>query len=396
MVAILVGLVLAVAAGFSCTKSSEQHHNRRSYTKYLKSPQKTLDKITTEPTNPDGGLVAGRVPDISPEESIQRKLRNELASIEFGTGAGGITMATTFDEAHDVLAKPIGMFNGLEIFPEDLRIQWTDMEPQTPGLLIVGSNYKGKVNLGGSIGAVTMQTSFEKFLVPTDPASRTALLKMIGSTFEGKDPASYDCETAFTCRLDENDTFLIFDFRKGGLLLSKAKQLSLDIIYFQAPRELRPFLRDPLVYKQSVAGITLTSTKAETEARIGAPISVNAANGTHVYDDFNLIVNWNAMNMPSLIYARAEYRGKITVPGATPPERGFGDSFADLAPTDTDGTGLMQALHRIYENPNEDCIALETCTLIAGEDEIEIQLANGFFGFSKDASRKLVYFGMGN
>ncbi len=393
MLATVLGLVLVVAAGFSCTKSSERDQNRPSYTENLKIPQKNLDRITTEPTNPDGGLVAGRIPEISPEESIQRKLRNEVAPIEFGAGAGGITMATTFDEAHAVLAKPTGMFNGLEIFPEDLRIRWSNQEPQTPSLFIVGSNYKGKVNIGGSMGSVDMQTPFEKFLVPNDAATRTALLKKIGSAFEGKDPASYDCEAAFTCRLDEDETFLIFDFKKGGLLLSKAKQLSLDIIYFQPARELRPFLRDPLVYRQSVAGITLASTKAATGARIGAAVSIN--NGTHFYDDFNLIVIWNAMNTPSLVYVRTGYRGKLTVTGATPPQRGFGDSFADLAPTDTDGRGLMRALHRIYENPNQDCVALATCTLISGDDEIEIQLANGFFGFSKDASRKLLYFGIG-
>ncbi|WP_141731833.1 hypothetical protein [Oligoflexus tunisiensis] len=392
----MLGWIALVALVFSCSKSSEMSENRRSSIKMLKSPKRPLDKVTTEPTNPDGGLVAGRVPDISYEESLQRKMRNEVMPIEFGVGAGGITMATTYDEAHDRLAKSVGTFNGLEFFPEDIRIEWTSQEPQTPAFFIVGPGYKGKVNLGETLGMVGMQTSFETFLDSTATEPIRTLLKKIGGVFEGNTAATYDCEQAFTCRLDENDTYMILEYKRGVLLLSKAEKLSLDIMYFIAPRELRPFLLDPLVYNQSIGGITLASTKADTEVRIGAPLSVNPQNGVHVYDNFNLLVIWNAMNTPSFIMARSDYKGKFTLPGITPATRGLGDSFADLAPDDTDGSKLMQALHRLFENPAEDCIALETCAMIPGEEGLEIQLARGFFGFSNDPSRKLLYFGMGS
>jgi hypothetical protein len=389
-------IALALFLGSSCIKGSEQIENRRSSIKMLKSPKRPIDKVTTEPTNPDGGLVPGRVPDISFEESIQRKMRNEVMPINFGSGAGGITMETTYDEAHDRLAKSIGVFNGLEFFPEDIRIEWSSSEPQTPAFFIIGPSYKGKVDLGESLGMVSMQTPFQTFLTPGDQDPIRSLLKRIGAVFHGNGAADYDCEKAFTCRLDESEIYLIFEYRQGALLLSKSKQLSLEIMYFTAPRELRPFLLDPLVYNQSIGGITLTSTKADTENRIGAPLSVNAANGVHVYDNFNLLVIWNAMNTPSFIMARADYKGKFTLPGVTPAERGPGDSFGDLAPDDPDGAKLMQALHRIFENANEDCIALQACALLPTEDGIEIQLAGGFFGFSRDPSRKLTYFGMGN
>jgi hypothetical protein len=388
--------MMIAVLGTSCTRSPEKSENRRFSTKMLKSSKRPLDKVTTEPTNPDGGLVAGRVLDISNEESLLRKMRNEVMPIEFGVGAAGITMTTSYDEAHDRLAKSIGVFNGIEYFPEDIRIEWSDKEPQTPEFFIIGPSYKGRINLGDGIGMVAMQSSFESLLDPNQTDAIQALLKKIGGVFDGNGSAAYDCELAFTCRMDENETYVILEYKRGVMLLSKAKKLALEVMYFLPPRELRPFLRAPLLYNQSIGGITLASSKADTEARIGAPLSVNPANGVHAYDNFNLLVVWNEANTPALIMARADYQGKFTLPGITPTERGLGDSFADLAPDDTDGSGLMQALHRIFENPDEDCIALKTCVILPSEEGLEIQLANGFFGFSKDPSRKLLYFGMGS
>jgi hypothetical protein len=391
----LIWMMIAVL-GLSCTRSPQKSENRRFSTKMLKSPKRPLDKVTTEPTNPDGGLVPGRVPDISNEESLLRKMRNEVMPIEFGVGAAGITMTTTYDEAHDRLAKSLGIFNDVEYFPEDIRIEWSVKEPQTPDFFIIGPSYKGKINLGDGIGMVAMQSPFESFLDPAAPDAARTLLRKIGGVLDGNTAAAYDCETAFSCRLSENETYLILEYKRGVMLLSKAKKLALEVMYFVPPRELRPFLRDPLVYNQSIGGIGLTSTKTETEARIGAPLSVNPANGVHVYDNFNLLVVWNAADTADFIMARAEYLGKFTLTGSTPAERGLGDSFADLAPDDTDGSRLMQALHRIFESTDEDCVALKTCALVPTEEGIEIQLAKGFFGFSKDPARKLLYFGMGS
>lgn len=388
--------VLAVLAlGLACSHNLEEEYDRRSRMHLLHGVPNRLDKITTVPTNPDGGLVAGRVPELSPEESMRRKLRNEVAPIDFGRSAGGISMTMSFDEAHAILASPVGVFNDLEVFPEDIRIEWTRTEPQIPGILIIGPNYKGKLDLG-ALGAVSMKTQMLQYLDPEDESSLIQLFKTIGAHFEGQDPASYDCEQAFTCRLDENNAYIIFDYKRGGLLLAKDNRLALDLIYFVASRELRPFLRLPLIYRQSVAGITLESTKAETEDRIGAPVSVNGS-GVHFYDDFNVAVLWNEMNQPALILARANYRGKLILPEQEPSERGLGDSFRDLAGNTASPIALTQALYQIFENSSEDCIALNACGLIdTGDGVIEVQMANSFFGFSNDASLNLLYFGISN
>ncbi|MFW7382089.1 MAG: hypothetical protein ACOH5I_25005 [Oligoflexus sp.] len=383
---LFTGIILV--ASLSCQQKMEEQSDKRLY-HHLLTPPAGFEPITTIPTNPDGGKVPGRIAAISPEESLRRKQVNEVKPILFGLGAGGITMSTTQDEALDILASPIGSANGIIFYPEDLRIRWSRSGQRSPELFVIGANYKGKLELGGPFGEISMGFKFAPYIQTPDDLS--PLLKLIGSLLEGEDLASYDCEAALHCRMDEDETFITFDYRLGGLLLEKSNDLALSIAYFAPERILRPFLREPLIYGQSIAGIALDSTKEEIEARLGPALFI-AENGSHYYDNFNVLVNWNAANQPSLMAALSSYRGIFSLPSLNPAERGLGDSFADLSGDDATGLALMQNLYRLFENSEEDCTLINACSMINLDDGIEIQLPGGILGFSADASRRLSYF----
>ena len=144
-------LACLMLAPFACQKKETSKANQP-LGPVTETPPPSFDEILRNPTNPEGGIVEGKVPELTPEESMARKLRNEVLPIEFGVGAAGISMSTTFEEAHQILAKPIGVFSGFEFFPENIRIAWSDTEPQTP-------TYNGSVTTSPRWGSLNSTSS---------------------------------------------------------------------------------------------------------------------------------------------------------------------------------------------------------------------------------------------
>ena len=148
---------------------------------------------------------------------------------------------------------------------------------------------------------------------------------------------------------------------------------------------LRPF-------PQSVSGIGLTTDKTLAEDTIlGPPEDVNA-DGYHFYDNGNFVVLWEDDNTPSFLIARSDFQGQLTLTIEDQEvQRGIGDSFSDIAPTDTDGSEIAQALYRLLVDPAVDCIADAICEVAPFEDGFEISYPGGFFGFSNDEAKTLDY-----
>ena len=387
--------LMAVYLSWACTAKENERDRRQQGRRDFQPPSvERFDPRELQPTQPQGGIVDGRLERLEPSESLRRKLANEQRPIIFGESAAGIGMDTSFEAAHEILASPVGTFSGQEFFPEDIRISWNQSEPRLPNFIVIGSNYKGPLQMPNlDIQLFMGELISERFPLGTVDEQNSAM-KTIGAWLDGEDPATYDCIVERRCRLDQSESSLIFDFAKGGFLLDPADG-SLDLMFFVPTRQLFPFLTAPLIYGVSLGGITPTTTKQDAEANIlGPPVFINAENGLHYYDDFNFVVSWGADDLPEEVAALDSYRGGVPIPGEDT-TRTIGQSFADLIPTDVEASPeeLARRLHMLFESADEDCIALETCSILTRGSNFQISLNQAFFIFSNSADFKLEIFG---
>jgi hypothetical protein len=357
-----------------------------------------IPELPSEPTNPTGGDIPGRTNSLSVEESARRKAKNEIEPVVFGVSVSGIDMQTTLSAASDILAPPVGSDGPFILYPERIAIEWGSGSDPLPDRIAVLNGYAGKINLPQPVGSTFIGDSLARFLGASPPETTLrAYMRAIGAALEGKG-SDHDCEMTRSCRLSylspgSANKLIDFEFTRGFMRLSGDGRLTLQAALFTKPTSLAPRLSDPIVYAtQQIGGFTLSSTRAQIEARLGKP-SVEDASLAFFDRDAFVIIKGSTPQLPAALVAQIGYQAPLTFGGAVG-TRYLGDSFAPFVSAADDGTELMLLLDRILEGrtPDFDCRTLpDPCRKTNNGQILLIELAKGSFGFTASSDRTWQY-----
>lgn len=347
-------------------------------------PPGTSD-ITRLPTNPDGGLIPGRNPDLSEEESAARQQANAAKPLTFGVSAAGVTMDMPRSEIMKVLANPEFIADdGAIFYPEFLSIFWLEGEDPKPEAIVVRDGYKGKIELPEPFAALTLGQTYVDLLA--DEAAVNATLHGLARAISARG-ADYDCEVAGECyfQVDDESGDLNFYFPKGLVIFDKTGKLA--ALIYQTIEGLPKRTREPIVYGTSIGGVSFASTRAEVEERIGP--SFETEEKFSAYDDGSIVVQWGEDDRPLLIRANFGLKGKLKFSEEF--EAGLGQPFADPSQPEDDGKGLMVFLDRLLHQRQAgfDCSKGKKplCSYRNEDGRITIDLEKGSFVFTADAQR---------
>ncbi len=389
----MYGLILAVASLTifgACSKKDKE--STELLDKKMLENNDALPVLSRLPTRPEGGLVPGKVAALDPEENARRKTRNEIINIEFGSSVAGINMKTTKQEARNILSAPLGASQGLEAYPEHIRIQWGDGEAPVPALIVVDDGYGGSLNLPAPYGKLSVGQALPSIKTEVD---LKAFMRAAGASFEGKTGQAYDCELAFTCRFLSSNGSYELQFRKGGFIISTETGTKLQIVYFLPEQKFYPRVTGPIVYGSSIGDLTLNTSKTSFESKYGPPEQVSGP--FSYYDQGSVRVAWGPSRLPLAMGALRTYEGSMDF-GATIGSRKIGDSFASYAVASDDGRELMLALDRHFEaraTVDFDCSTQTPTPLCSYENDGEllvIELTKGTFVFTAASDKRFLLY----
>lgn len=161
---------------------------------------------------------------------------------------------------------------------------------------------------------------------------------------------------------------------------------------------VRKNIVEPVIFGKSAAGISITTTFAQSLNILSNPIG--SSKSQLFYNEAVSIV-WK-QGEPELFEAMIvfdEYKGVVQLPAKfNSPTMGtsFATYFTETAPA-VPGTALIKELARYFENKPEsyDCFAEDDCEISVDDSDIDFTFRNGFLRFSNDADKKLsiIYFG---
>ena len=349
--------------------------------------------ISRQPTNPDGGKVPGKVSDLDPEESAKRKAKHEILPIEFGVGVAGITMQTTQDEARDILSPARGEFQGFEIYDEHIRVQWNRANPPKPEAIVIDDGYPGELTLPEPYGKLRVGQSLKSVISSEDDLVN--FMRVAGASFEKMGDKPYLCDQVLTCRLGGSAAAIQLEFVRGGMIVSRDAELTLQVLYFTPPQKFFPRILDPIVYGTSIGGVSYATSRADFESKFGPPEQFE--DGIYYYDQSSLGIAWGPDNKAIYMGALGTFQGTMDL-GPVLGKRRIGDSFTSYAAATDDGTLLMLALDRQLEGRAADYnCATQTvpeCSLKKVGDFLVVILAKGTFVFTADSTRRLLLFEM--
>ncbi|HET9240902.1 MAG TPA: hypothetical protein VFO10_26795 [Oligoflexus sp.] len=362
----------------------------------------------TLPTRPEGGFVEGKGANLDPEEAEQRRNKNMVEPIVFGTSVAGITMNTRYSEAMQTLVY-YSSNQSADFYQEHIAVIWGAGADPVPGLIVVLDGYAGKLKLPDPYGEVSIGQPMAGRIGSINDVR--SFMLTIGAAFEGQ-PSTYDCEKSLTCQFNEDASSYQLDFRRGGVYLNKTADLPIGLIYFSQPQRFFAPLVDPILHNLSIGGLTFQTRRTTAEARLGPPVDERPEGGIvfTYYDRFNFAVAWGQDTTPSAFKAVGKYEGPQNF-GGTIGSRKIGDSFANVtAPaSDTTGKNLLLALDRALNQraANYDCSIVNgevqaTCQATIVDDNPNDNIAprlllvidRSVYSFTMDASRTWLSVGM--
>ncbi|WP_141734650.1 hypothetical protein [Oligoflexus tunisiensis] len=361
------------------------------------------------PTKPDGGIVEGKLQTLDPEEAERRRNKNIVEPIVFGTSVAGITMNTSYSEAMNTLVY-YGSNQGIDFFQEHIVVAWSAGTDPVPFQIGIQEGYGGKLKLPEPYGEVTVGEPMVNRIGTL--MDLRAFMLSLGAAFENKDPNTYDCEKSLTCQLNEDDSFYMLDYRRGGIYLSKTANLPIGFIYFSQPQQFFAPLVDPILHNQSIGGLTFQSRRATVETRLGPSLGFQDEAGLRFfyYDKANFAVAWDSDTSPQATPRAFKALGAYAGPqafGGTIGTRKLGDSFASYATVDETGKALLLLMDRTLNNrpaePAYDCSIVNgevqpTCEAVIDTtvtpNRLLLVIDNSVYGFTHDATRTWLSVGM--
>lgn len=351
------------------------------------------------PTRPDGGLVEGKGQTLDPEEAERRRNKNIIEPIVFGNSVAGISMSTPYSEAMKTLVY-YGSNQGIDFFQEHVVVAWGGGADPVPFQIGIQEGYAGTLKLPAPYGEVSLGQQMAGKINNLDELRQFMLVS--GAAFENQ-PNTYNCETSLTCQFNENESFYMLDFRRGGIYLSKATGLPIGFMYFTQPQRFFAPLVDPILHNLSIGGLTFQTKRTTAEARMGPTIGEQLEGGLvfSYYDRANFAVAWGTDSTPSAFKAVGAYQGTQNF-GTTIGTHKLGDSFASYAVTTDDGTALMLALDRGLNNRAADfnCSTTDpvTCQVVTDTtvtpNRLLIVIDRSVYSFTKDENRNWLSVGM--
>lgn len=175
--------------------------------------------------SPDVFSNPGEVTGVGSVEDEALKQANLRKPIDYGIGAGGITMDTTFAESKKLLTPPFrGPFaNGMALYNEQILVIWKDEGERKPQLIIPMGKYLGKM-AAGKFGKLDFQTKFTSYKGDKPEQGAARLARELFIELEQIEDTSYDCLATNRCTLiygAENQANMVMVFPGAVLLLAK-------------------------------------------------------------------------------------------------------------------------------------------------------------------------------
>ncbi|MFW7380980.1 MAG: hypothetical protein ACOH5I_19345 [Oligoflexus sp.] len=350
-----------------------------------------VPQIPYTPTNPNGGFIPGKPQMMDPEESAKRQAKNSSEPIVWGESIAGISLSTSYEDAQKILAQRLQTDGQFEVYPENIQIGWRSTVPPTPEIILAFGTYGGRLELPDPIGEVALGDNLSAHFA--DDPNGNNFMRLVGAHFEGKNPQNYDCRAELTCSISSFNNLLFFEFKRGSIAFDSSFRM--EWVYILAEDQtFFPRLNGDVDYQATTLnGFNLNTTRAQFETTVGPPQGQNG--NLFLYDDLNVVVAWNFLQMPALLAAQSDYQGNIIIPNVGDGSFNLGDSFADLVSEGDDGTELILLLDRALNNrpqppdPPYDCLAEETCQKDVSQGTLLLNLQKGTFAFSDDAERTL-------
>lgn len=169
----------------------------------------------------------------------EQKKRDELTNkvslkdIIYGVGAAGINFQTSFSQSINKLSEIMSIKNDAHYYKAGAVIYWREIPPRTPtGITLLG-DYKGKLKVGGNIGAISVGLDMSKHFINDDQTGKS-FIKSLYRILEKKDP-DYDCLLEATCNIKAFTDYLLFHWPKFGMLLSRDRKIVADIRLWHLP-----------------------------------------------------------------------------------------------------------------------------------------------------------------
>jgi len=391
--------VMCLVIVSTCSKKAKNQTQGEYFAAVLS--EDAVPATRTLPTRPEGGFVEGKVSTLDPEEAERRRNKNLVEPIVFGTSVAGITMSTPYSEALNTLVY-YGSNQGIDFFQEHIVVAWGAGADPVPFQIGIQDGYGGKLKLPDPYGEVSVGQFMAGKITSVNELRQFMLT--VGAAFENQSSATYDCEKSLTCQLNEDASFFMLDFRRGGIYLGKEANLPIGFMYFSQPQRFFATLVDPIVHNISIGGLTFQSRRATAEVRLGPTIGEQVEGGLvfSYYDRGSFAVAWGADTTPMAFKAVGIYQGPLNF-GAAIGSRKIGEPFANYAITTDDGTALMLALDRGLNNRAADynCATATTpptCQVVQDTtvtpNRILIVIDRSVYSFTNDENRTWLSVGM--
>jgi hypothetical protein len=325
--------------------------------------------------------------------SDPREIAEPLAlPIEFGQSIGSVTPKTIRPAAEQVLGTPID-FNQYGEYVYDrgnVTVDWSRNIFSLPQSITVLIGYQGSVTFPAPLGQLNLgDEAKDHFAV--DPKGEGLMLSL-GRELDGKSgDAAYDCQKVNSCFQTETDIFVIFQFDKGLIVFDKRANFRIHaVMIFAAPIARSAPVTDPVVFPDSVAGVTFAAKEADVEAVLGETRGLFRT-GENSYDNDNIQITYKN-ETAEVINILDRFSGAINVPsdlwqaGAT--DAHMGDEFSEAFASGNDY--VMKTLYNHFIDPDLDCLVAKTCEWLVENQEIRMYLRGmGMFAFSDDGKNTL-------
>ena len=345
-------------------------------------------EVIRTPTNPLGGLLEGKTPNVSTEEDLRRIAVNAALPVTLGEAVAGITFKTNRQDSKAILSNPkFSTATGIDVFGEGIQVTWGEGINPTPKSIRVVEGYKGAIALPAPYGMVALGQDLSGLLA-TD-ADKIAFTKAIGTTLSGKD-ASYDCIEAQTCLLENRAGTLFIDYPNATVIVMANALYRMD---FEGNESLAPKATTPIVFDTSMGGINFSQKKEDIVKVYGEPYRY-AASTKELFNAKTIRIVFTADNSIAQMEATKGFKGTIKIGQK---EFGLGSTMAEFMPADDlDGLKMMATLAQKILGKDEtyDCskVMPATCQSLHNPKEkwIKVLVGNTIFLLSDDPSRTLL------
>ena len=276
------------------------------------NPALNFEKVLLE--NPEVFSPPGEVDGVGSAEQQVLQQKNLNKPIQYGVGAAGITMDTTFAEAKNLLTIPIygPDEDGQAYYREELVVIWKDDGDRKPQMIIPVGGYLGTMS-AGKFGELSYQTKFLDYKNDGIQGAARLTLELYLELEEVVDQ-SYNCLASGRCRLiygDENQKNFVMVFPGAVFLMAKEE---FQLAEIRLIRDVDPGvlandldLKSGEIFPPEMASFQLGETKKEIFDRINET-AVKAFPEVFVSTD-SFTYAWNGVYF---LFHRSNYDNNVT------------------------------------------------------------------------------------